>query len=427
METLPEEILIEIFQYFDVKYLHKIIANVSRRWKSLIQTPRLYNHFTLDDINDVQFLSQCPRSHCIKSIEIKYEVDLINSLFEQLSALCPRLSSLTVSKGNRLAERHIYRLMQCFPNLTHIDVFLLSYFQTQTFINAVKNVHSLVLNNHLDAITLRTIAESCKNLKAIHMYGHVQYYPLCHLHSLLASRYQILQRMSLRCCEVNNRTCELIVACRSLTHLRLYHCWLITDAGLVTLTSLKRMLSLHITGLKLVTQKGFNKFIVQLDMSILQDLNLSSTPFNNDSAKLLCSKSQFLNRLELWQCKRLTSDGVSYVICGLKGLLTLDLDMELSQEIVQLVVDKSNIKYLRLSKRDSLQVDIPVDRQLVMCDAFAYSRLCFRGNGEGYSANLIRYTLHKDCFSVEDDTTQKDVNKGKKRRLVRSYEIIHNN
>lgn len=400
MDNLPDEILIEIFSYFDIKSFTTTHIRVCKRWYKLIMnTSCLSTRFLLEDKKDLIFLKNWPNSSFIKTLDIRMQVDLINSLFEELEAVCPHISSLTMCKGNALSERHIYRLNKCFPRLTHIDVFLTSHFISQHFLDILTGMKSIVLNNQIDESTLRAIGNNCHSLKELHMYGYVQFYPMFQLHNLLTVRYNQLTNLTLRCYEVTDRTCEIISHCTNLQHLRLYHCWLITDSGLMCLKSLVNLRTLHLTGLKLVTKNGLGQFIEACDLKSLTELNVSSSAFNDAHALAISKKLENLRILEMWYCRQLTSVGINHLVMACKRLFIMDLNMELSDKVLNNIIFHSDIKYVTFDHdyQTKLNMTFPEDRNVQIRPAFrCYNELYFRGNSEGFRGNVLCYSHQND-------------------------------
>ncbi|CAF4045351.1 unnamed protein product [Adineta steineri] len=194
-EDLSNEIIYEIFEYFDFYYIYKTFSNLNQRFVNLIINSNLPININISSISKSTFQRYytnkiIPNRHRIKSLRItnSFSVDIILSPQDNLSKLTrletliltnisssylrnlqylinlPKLSSLTiVYKGyNKIDQAEIYHQIFQLPILKYFNVLLGTEFthivSSLSFAtNKYSSIEHLVIKNNIALDTLYII------------------------------------------------------------------------------------------------------------------------------------------------------------------------------------------------------------------------------------------------------------------------------
>lgn len=390
MESLPDEVLMMIFELLPARDALGGAARVCRRWEALVARRAL----------DVQRRDDLQRLHRgIVALQVSSRLDSLRSFLAATTDIAPSLHSLTVPAANPFGDENLAALFR-FPYLNHLDVFMQSRMLDKRLLPVLLRLSCLVVNESVPPGVLRALARS-RRLRELHMYGRALYYVPRELGVVLRARRLHLSELTLRCAELTDPAYHIIGECVNLTSLQLYSCWLMRDAGARAAVRPQSLRRLHITGARMLRPRALTTLIDHLPL-LIEELVLSATWFGAVHVMPLVTRLPALRLLELWRCD-LTSDHILMLADALPELRNLDVDTPLPDQAVNTLFGHPSLRDLRCLFDNKESVDEKPCQSYTMEDVSSgrvlrvkaadarYPRRFLRGGGEGYRAALFYY------------------------------------
>ncbi|XP_059045952.1 F-box/LRR-repeat protein 7-like [Achroia grisella] len=382
METLPEEVILMIFEYLPFRTLI-VVAQVCQRWKYLLRRRLL----------EVRRQEDLRRSHCgIIAVLISGSIDSLSSCMTTVVDVIPHLRQLTIHATYPLGARCVDDLLR-LRHLDHLDVFIQERRIESRWSPLLLRLSSLVINETLTPGVLISMAAG-ERLRCLNMYGRSWHFPARELTPVLQARREHLTELTLRCTELADAAFEIIGRCERLTSLQLYSCWLLTSRGAQHVVRPRGLRRLHVTGARMLRSGALHAFVRSLPPA-LEDLCLSAGRFEDEHAPPLARRLPGLKAFELWRCE-VTSHNILKMVREMPALRTLDLDIVLSEVELASLTKHPSLSYVRyLFKKRSSEVELKEVYMNRRCGGESYQPylrgLPQRGGGEGYRASLFYY------------------------------------
>lgn len=417
METLPDEILLMIFEHLESRDVLGSVIPVCRRWRDLVGQ-RVVSVQSGDDLERVQRLT--------RGLRVATHIPLFQEFLFLTPHVAPNLRELTIFAANPFKREHLESLYY-IRHLQHLDIFLQDRLLDTELLPILLKLKSYVINEIVAPQVLRSLAASLK-LCCLYMYGRSLYYPRKELHELLQRRRFHLRELTLRCTELNDASYVAIGRCEGLTSLQLYSCWLMTGSGIIHIAKPKKLRRLHITGARMVRNYALAVFTDRMP-PLIEELNLSMTCFGDEHIPTLIRSLPKLRVLELWRC-RITPRGIHILTDRLSELVSLDIDILLTNDHILQLDKHPSLLFLRCLTEYSMvnsscgilhpdplrekSRKLVTKKIKVIPTNERYPYRYFRGRGEGFRASLYYYWMQDvemkplahdavPAFNVEDD------------------------
>lgn len=310
INNLPDELLLDIFKCLPLDTLLSC-ENVCRRWKKLAQDPAVWKRIVLvysgkpgqSEISEKNLDIITSHAECIYCLKIQYvyNYSVIKSVMEQCENLIslelvmcrvgkefeddilkwPKLRKINL-KNSILLSNDLDLSVQ-FDNFKELNYLALSDFGLN-----FSNCYSLLQCNHLSHIYIEKIRDL--DLDFIKM--------------LILSRQKLLETLHIYGGNsVDDSVLELLSQCPQLKDLAIIRCESLSDGGLLSLTSLKRIDHLQLWNNNNFSELALLKTLGSPALYMLESLSLSRiqnvTPVIVD---LISEYYKNLKFLALYQC-----------------------------------------------------------------------------------------------------------------------------
>ncbi|XP_067011983.1 F-box/LRR-repeat protein fbxl-1 [Anabrus simplex] len=357
IDSLPDELMVEIFTYIPMEELVTSVQNVSRRWNSLALDGRLWKDYTFAPPANygteqiVKLLSKMPR---LKSFSFS-EMHDFHPIILALCRHCPEVMKVTCNTPNADLE-DIELFSKGLPSLEYLNVHptTLYHMMSQVRPNSFSKLsrlkcswsteyYGMYLAEHTDVVNI--------NFKSLQHLEVMTVYNSSLMEKLIEDNAGSLQQLSVS--GVYDKLLSIILKCEKLAELKLNFLSRVCDGFKSSLPQIGKMKNLKTLSLRLFVDSskdvlcnlfadGNLRGLVELDLSHcmnfsprvaasiahccpeLRVLRLQACVNLDDSCMEQLAKCRDLRMLNVSGCARLTEKGLAH-IASCRQLHTLDL------------------------------------------------------------------------------------------------------
>ncbi|XP_046997250.1 F-box/LRR-repeat protein fbxl-1-like [Schistocerca americana] len=334
MDSLPDEILLHIFSYLNMKDLVFSAQYVCRRWLRVSRDDALWQDklYNPSDESEPEILVRLQKMPSLRAFHLhRRPTDVI---LETLSSCCKNLveldiSCLEISSYPTINYSTLYKLVVHCPNIEMLSIpdTLVTFDEFSNVIARWKKLTELeIVGAAKKPLSLRPIGDGCPSLKHIGLYSG--YYRNEDLEYVLRKKRDTIVSVVLPwSVEEGKSTIPVLkVCCEKIEALKICdYREVMVQESLDTLVSLVHLKKLWMYGLEnLSVQKLMPVFeggslsnLVMLDLSYYESLD-------DRLAQTICIKCPLLQQLSFHCSCLLTGEGLRF-ISSLKKLVFLDL------------------------------------------------------------------------------------------------------
>lgn len=342
-DSLPNEMLIKIFEYLDSVDICLAVAKVCERWNDITHDVTLWKNLKFICTKDMSaeyiifILSEMPLLKCVK-LQWRTDVDLI---FREVYNGCRHIRQLELVCCGQIKETFMQQLTDSFPDLEVLSLEKCWAVEPKCISFVCKFRHLVKLNvshsTRLDGPLLREIVDSCRLLQHINM-DYVRGLSDKDVIYLLETKKSSLLSLVLYGECLTDTTYCCMENCSMLRTLYLSSCLLMTGKGLTSITKLHSLKSFKLRLAKRLSTEALNTFLLSDMASKLEYLILSRLPGMNDFAvQNVSTNCIHMRYLEIVYCPNVTDQGREYVLSGCKQLKVLHFRQNGPQ--IRLIVD----------------------------------------------------------------------------------------
>ncbi|XP_071087945.1 F-box/LRR-repeat protein fbxl-1-like [Haliotis cracherodii] len=332
IQSLPEEILLNIFSYFSPKELCQYVAPVCRRWRVLAYEPTLWVCLKIDplwevSIDDLSTLLE--RVSGVKDLSLHARNGI--TYFEVFTYLkhCNHLTELDLGLCDSINIHVIECIVKFCPLLRNINLEGCSNidFECVKQLASLRHLSHLNLSHcRLENDSILLLAYSIDSIMSFNVDGVAwitddAIMPLCEVHK------SSLKHLELDGEELTDRSISAVAKCQSLVTLNVSFCDLLSDASLEYLKDLKKLRKLRLRKGLEFSEEAVEKFFKHGHLHNVTDLDMSECAGMKDASLLslteCCGSSLIV--LALQWCWYITDIGLASIVECCSNLERLDL------------------------------------------------------------------------------------------------------
>lgn len=330
LDIIPDEVLLFIFSFFNIKELCNKVAPVCRRWYKLANDPCLWLKLDLSfEAHSIQtMLHLIEKSPYLLNLKISGSENG-SDLLKAIAKNCWRLKELSIRFCDGLSKDIIEVIVE---NLCKLEVLIVEGTTIHSpdcypLFGKLKYLRHLDLSysKFLEDQGLISIAEQCEHLQHLNI-DYISYINDFSVMRLIELRGSSLTHLYLDGEQMTDKGFRALSGCLKLQHLGISFCEEMTDYGLSGVKPLSNLRWLKLRkGIRL-TAHGLKDLFTEGKLSKLTHVNLSECTELDDSVLISLSlKCLSLTNLCLHWCWEVTDVGVSEVVKNSCHMLVLDL------------------------------------------------------------------------------------------------------
>lgn len=278
--SLPDEIVLNIFQYIKSYDLLFNVGKVCKRWRSLAQEPRLWRNRSLNDedilVNSLDLLALAP---CLKKVSLSTDFRQ-DKVLKALLHGNKNLQSLRLhfSEGS-LTVAQLKELLPALPQLKNLDLKLPSASHNEALYSAfdpLTELESLTLTGFVSPVTelLNSITTHCKSLHTLHIYDCLIFFRDEHLIALVSDG-RPWKSLKLMTYFISEAAYNHFACLKELEQLALIKCKSLTEQNLLQIATLPHLKYLTIRDNCILSPTAISACLQIQPMTCLLDIDLT--------------------------------------------------------------------------------------------------------------------------------------------------------
>lgn len=371
---LPDELLLEIFEYLPAENLSMTVPLVSARWRALSQRISLWKHLTFTppiSMSDEEVAGALQTMPHLKSFRLQHG-DSIDYIVKALCEHCPEIRRIVMERKRGPSVERLFRIVLRYKYIECIDVhipgilFHIDYAKFYGLPSA--RPFTLIIYNAISADLLET---TYGKVRGGCIYINASYDEII---QLLTDRKYTLKYLTFSSGIIKSREMYMICECKQLVRLFLYNDG--SDVTVLDLNLLTELQNLECFQMCITHQMEIRKTLVTgrkmlrlLKMEIvikssvpnesiavmfelcpnLQHLKVHTSDLTDESFADI-STCQRLKHIDVSFNKHLTDRSLRFIVNGCSGLKFLDVSScsSMTEEIVNILSSLRHIEELRL-------------------------------------------------------------------------------
>ncbi|PNF34765.1 hypothetical protein B7P43_G03777 [Cryptotermes secundus] len=375
IDDLPDELLLEIFEYLPAENLSMTVPLVSARWGALSQRISLWKHLTFTppiSMSDEEVADALQTMPHLKSFRLQHG-DSIDYIVKTLCEHCPEIRHIVMERKRGPSIGKLFSIVLRYKYIECIDVYIpgilfhidyTKFYGSERVRPVTLIIYNAVSADLLEATYGKVRGEGCIYINASHD----------EMKQLLTAREYILKYLTFSSGIIKSREMSMICKCKQLVRLFLY-----IDGSDVTVLDLNLLTELQnlecfqlciahrmeiletlVTGRKMlrllkmeIVSKGSvpNESLAMMFELCpnLQHLKVHTSDLTDESFANI-STCQLLKYIDVSFNKQLTDMSLRYIVNGCSGLKFLDVSScsSMTEEIVNILSSLRHIEELRL-------------------------------------------------------------------------------
>ncbi|KAK7794506.1 hypothetical protein R5R35_004723 [Gryllus longicercus] len=330
INVLPDEMILKIFSYLDIRDICFSVCAVCKRWNSLTYERTLWksikficsNNMPLHCIENV--LRHAP---LLQAIELQWRTD-VEIIIKELISNCEDILLVNMVCCGKVKGETIDSLFQCYPFLEHLSLDKCWTVEDGCYdvIHKFTNLKSMNISHsrHFSGSMLQQVVNCCPSLVHINI-DYIRGISDNDLLYLIELKKHDLLTLILFGESLTDASICSLEKCKRLKKLHLSRCHLMTNKGLKSIGRLTHLRSLKLRfGINL-KPKDLLTFLFSKAVSELEYLCLSrSESFTDEAATAVAENCKKLIQLDVVHCPNLTEAGRQILLTNCEQLKRLN-------------------------------------------------------------------------------------------------------